>query len=99
MSTPRSFLRNVAATKTQSAIYDEVLRALRSGEFRALRMREDVTQEQVARAVGVSNVGTVSKWEAGLCFPTAVYTKALADILIAWRAHAYPVKRRPQQNA
>ena len=52
-----------------------------TGNFIALKRREkNLTQEQLAEKIGVSNK-TISKWENGKCMPDYAVVEILCDVL------------------
>ena len=48
--------------------------------IRELRRRKDITQEELAKRIGVGH-SAVAKWETGKCKPTADKLVKVADVL------------------
>jgi transcriptional regulator with XRE-family HTH domain len=46
--------------------------------LKALRTERSLTQAEVARAIGTSDI-QIRRWEQGVCTPSPFYTRQLAD--------------------
>ena len=61
----------------------------------SLRRGRDMTQQQVADILGVSNK-TVSKWESGAGLPDIAALPALAALYGVTQTTSWPVRRAPE---
>lgn len=52
---------------------------MNGNELKALRLRKGMTQEDVARTIGVSRI-TIRNWELGINTPNAAYIPKLARL-------------------